>query len=167
MATLALAHVNKGLTEVEFCCCLIQDQFGFCSQKSPKLLECVWSGTLKCVGMLSRDGQLPCKCHFSSGWRSGGAWKCSIILKSGCSTVTGWVDHTVCFWGELVLLVPAAVDSLLPLMGKGWDFSLPAGLANVVPVRGMLQLLMNRLSLRIHRTPIFFLEKEIHNDVNQ
>lgn len=83
------------------------------------ILECVWSGPLKRVLKLFCDGETPYECCFSSGWRSGGVWKCSVIQKSGCSAVAGWVEHAVWSWGELVLLASAAVDNLVPLMGEG------------------------------------------------
>lgn len=49
----------------------------------------------------------------------GSAWKYSVIQKSVCSTVTGWVGCAAWFWGELVLLASAAVDGLCPLRGEG------------------------------------------------
>lgn len=39
---------HKDCSEVEFSCCFIKKEFGFCPQKCPKFPEYVWNGPLKC-----------------------------------------------------------------------------------------------------------------------
>lgn len=84
----------------------------------------------------------------------GSAWKYSVIQKSVCSTVTGWVGCAAWFWGELVLLASAAVDGLCPLRGEGWSGGCGPS------QRASLQLLMNHMSVRIHMMATSFLEKK-------